>query len=503
MKPLSGLLLIVSLLANLSHAIEAKNHLVSVTRTTLQFSIPPSVKQVLGSGICINRDCSVVATAYHCQLLAGRGNLGVADGKTDKILSLARETDGNKGSISAQNKTLSYNLANDISFLYTKKAIPHKSATTYSYVAQVGQTVHVAGFYKRNFEMREAHILGVNLPLVLGRAVLNDNLVVDVPLDAGRSGSAVLDQQGNLLGMVTLSGVIHFKSGDVKASIALPVKTIANALVKLDPTIGSTVFTDIPAEADRLPELPSQVYEEMGLPEDDSPIVPDLSVIPVDIPTAVNMLQEQSAIASKRLMNFVARQCLVQGTKKPLCHELSLADGRQTFREITKNGKLGAPLDSLPPQKHGVWTLSDWADTLFRIADNQWVFQGVTGNHYLFTFRSSAQDGRCEFREYPIFGGDRPTWGGSVACFEQVVTDKDFNVLSVFTEMTPPDSCVTQVIQTAIEYGWVALDGLSEPVLLPVSERVTAKIAGHAKLWYAKVSWTDYRRFRSEHRIHL
>ena len=484
---------------------DTRDHLVGVQRSTVHFSFPPRVQEVQGSGICINQSCSVVATAYHVQVLAGGANLRVASDHTEKVLSLANESDTNKSDVPAGKRTLSYNIANDVSFVYTKKPVPHKSGVPYSYKFYVGQKVKVAGYYNHELETREARIIGSNVALVIGQAQLKENLVLDIYLNPGTNGSAVLDERGNLLGMIVLSGVLKFSSGDLRASVALPVRTIAKALVKLDPVLGSAIFNDIPEEEAKPVQTPSVLYQESDLPEDTSPVIPELSAVPSEVPNSVGKLRAKSEAASKLMVNFVTKQCLVQGTQKSLCHELSIVDGQQTFREIHKNGKLGKPTGTFPIQKHGVWTQSDWTDTLGEIADNPWVFQGSVDDHYLFTFKSVAEDDRCYWEEYsqgtPLFGGGHPGWKGSVVCFEQILTDKEFNVLSVFTEMRPPDGCLTQLVQTAIYYDWIKLEELKSPILLPVMERITAKVLGQKDLWYANASWTDYKKFRAEHRI--
>ena len=484
---------------------DTRDHLVGVQRSTVHFSLPPRVQQVQGSGICINQSCSIVATAYHVQMLAGRANLRVASDHTEKVLSLANESDANKSYVPAGKRTLSYNIANDVSFLYTKKPVPHKSGVPYSYKFYVGQKVKVAGYYNHEFETREARIIGSNVALVIGQSQPKENLVLDIYLNPGTSGSAVLDERGNLLGMIVLSGVLKLSGGDLTASVALPVRTIAKALVKLDPVSGSAIFNAIPEEEPTPIQTPWVLYQESDLPEDTSPVIPELSAVPSEVPNSVDKLRAKSEAASKLMVNFVTKQCLVQGTQKSLCHELSIVDGKQSFREIYKNGKLGKPTASFPIQKHGVWTQSDWTDTLGEIADNPWVFQGSVDDRYLFTFKSAAEDDRCYYEEYsqgtPLFGGGHQGWKGSVVCFEQILTDKDFNVLSVFTEMRPPDGCLTLLVQTAVYYDWIKLEELKSPVLLPVMERITAKVLGQKDLWYANASWTDYKKFRAEHKI--
>ena len=512
MTRLSKALSTVLVLSSVAFAGHVSDHLVGVQRSTLHLSLPPRVQQVRGNGICISQGCSVVATAYHIQLLAGTAKLGLAGGHTAKVLSAVSDNDPNKTDIplAGQSRILSYNIASDVAFLYAKKPLRHKSAVPYSYRYYVGQKVEVAGYNNNKFESRQARIIGSNVLLVMGQAKLEENLFLDISLNAGESGSAVLDQQGNLLGMVILVVPPRFGSKDLAMTVALPVRTIAKALVALDPVLGPAIFKDIPessslAESPRSGQQWSVLDEEADSSENTLPVIPELSPVRRDLPNPTAQLQAKAEAASKSMINFIAKQCLVQGTRKPICHELSMVDGQQTFREMKKNGKLGEPMSSFPILNRSVWTQTDWAETLGDIADNSWVFQGVVEDHYLFSFRSSAEDERCHYEEYPqgipLFSGLHPEWKGSVACMEQILTDKDFNVLSVFSEMIPPDSCLVESLQTAIYYDWGKLEDMQLPVLLPVTEIIAAKVKQQKHLLYATASWTDYKKFRAEHKV--
>jgi hypothetical protein len=335
---------------------------------------------------------------------------------------------------------------------------------------------------------------------------LEDNLVLDIALKPGQSGSAVLDERGNLLGMIMLTGAIKSKSGDIPASVALPVITIVKALVKLDPSVGPTVFNKMPEEEPKPTQASFVVYQDTDLPDDTSPIIPELSAVPSDVPDPVGRLRAKAEAASNLMVNFIAKQCLVQGTRKPLCHELSVVGDRQTYREIKKKDKLGKPTKAFPIQAQGIWPQSDWLDALSEIADNPWLFQGMVNGYYLFSFQSAAEDDRCYYEEYPprgvpLFGGGHPVWKGTVACFELILADKDFNVLSIFTEMRPPDECLTQFFQTALYYDWTELEGMKSPFPFPTRERIAAKVQGQKQLWYSNVTWTDYKKFRVEHNV--
>lgn len=344
---------------------------------------------------------------------------------------------------------------------------------------------------------------------------LNDNLVLDVGVKPGMSGSAVLDEQGNLLGMITLSGSIKYGSGEVTAAVALTASTIARALVKLDPTLAAEIFNDLPEQHIAMNSAASLSYEEDGSTEDATPVIPELVATPGERSDAVAKLHAQSLAATKIMVNLVAKQCLTQDGYKALCHELTIVGGDQTFRKISSDGKLGRVSSSFPHQKQGTWMQSQWSETLEEIADNAWVFEGsvdVNGTgtrngkgNYLFSYKSVAEDDRCYWEEYAkrnaLSGAAHPSWEGSVACVEWVLTDKDFNVIAAFAEMYPPEGCITRVVDTAVYYDLIGLDGMKAPVLLPVTARISAKISGEKRLLNASLTWGDYKAFRAEHKM--
>jgi len=487
-------------------AADVSDHLVEVHHSTVRL-FPPIVQSIHGNGICIDQNCSVVATAYHIQMLAGRTKLTVATGRTEKILSFANETDLNQSDVpmAKSERVLHFNIANDVSFIYTEKPVPHKSSVPYSYKYYFGQKVTVAGYNNHRFEVRDARIIGSNVRLVVGQTQLVHNLVLDIALDPGTSGSAVLDENGHLLGMIVLSGAITVGGNNLTASVALPIRTIAKALTKLDPARGFAIFNDVPEEEAKPEQTLASVHEESELPEDTSPLMPSLSALPSAMRDPVAKLRAKSDVASKLMANYIAKQCFVQGTQKPVCHELSVVDGQEIFREIDKNGKRGNDMNVDSIESHDAWKRTSWYEVIGEIADNPWTFKGSQDDHYLFTHNSTVADDRCYYEEYnhevPLFGGRHLDWKGAVACFELVITDKKFNVVSTFTEMYPPEDCVAQLYQSAIYYDWVKLAGLDAPALLPIKERTTTKYLGHKEFVYTSMSWTDYAKFRAEHRI--
>lgn len=502
----TGILLTILVLSNLSPGRSVRDYCVRVESSTLHW-FPPSIRSEVGTGICLDEHCSILLTPYHMQLAAGSAGLEVIGGQIGKVLSAATATDGNKGEVRLGNKTVSYNVANDFSFLYMKKKMQHKSGALPRYKPNVGERVYVAGYYGGSFQIRETRLIGVNVPLMIGESELKEDLVLDVELMPGSSGSAVLDEYNHLLGMVVVTGKLKLKAGNLsRVSVALPIQSIAARLIILDPGLGSALFTDIPHEEQKDVSPTATNYEELELPEDTSPAVPTLSPVYSDVPSAVHSLQEKAATAAKIMVDVIAKQCMVQGTAKPSCHEVTIINGDQTFREIQQKGKLGKQMSKLPTPRVGVWFLSDWADTLAMIAEGPWKFEGSIGEKYLFARRFEAEDDQCEYEEHsnaiPIFGGLYGNWKGVVPCTERVVTDKAFNVLADFLEVYPPPGrCKFRILQSAIYFSWVRVDGVSSPMLLPTSERINGKQERRDKLMYTTISWVKYRKFGSEHKI--
>jgi len=249
-----------------------------------------------GSGICINEACSLIVTPHH--VTGGRGYVRASGVHPYKITSVANKNDQNKSDmllytqdVVQRTKIVSYNVANDISFLYTKRQIKHKAGVTHSYNPQVGHKVTIAGYYNHKFITRDARIIGINEPITIGHGQLTEDLIVDIALSPGFSGSAVFDEEGSLLGMIVSSVLPRIHGATLRWSVALPLKTIAAGLIKLDPVQGRAVFGDIPEEATPA-QRPLSDYQELDLAEDDAPviqesIIPELAVVSIDDDHAV------------------------------------------------------------------------------------------------------------------------------------------------------------------------------------------------------------------------
>jgi hypothetical protein len=506
-RAISPLLTIV-VVSSFSPARSVQELCVRVESSTLHW-FPPSIRSEVGTGICIGEQCSVVLTPYHMRLAAGGGSLEVIGGQIAKVLSAATTTDGDKSEIRLGDTLVSYNVGNDFSFLLMKRKVRHKIRAVPNYRTNVGELVYVAGYYGRKFQIQETRLIGVNVPLMIGQNELKHNLVLDVELMPGSSGSAVLDKYNRLLGMIVVTGKLKLHAGSLSGvSVALPMQSIAARLVRLDPALGSALFADIPHEEPKGVSPAVVIYDELQLPHNASPAIPTLSPVPGNVHNAVNAFQQKAAIAAKTMINVLAEQCMVQGTATPKCHEVSIIDDDQTYREIQHNGKLGKQMSNFPTPRAGVWLSSEWANTLAIIAEGSWKFEGLIGEKYLFARTFEAEDDQCEYEEHssviPLFGGGYGDWKGLVPCTEKVVTDRAFNVLAEFMEVTPPRvTCKFRILQSAIYFSWVTVDGVPAPMLLPTSERINGKVEGRDRLMYTTVSWAKYRKFGSEHKIRL
>jgi hypothetical protein len=318
----------------------------------------------------------------------------------------------------------------------------------------------------------------------------------------------VFDERGRVIGMTILTGAVKTKSDDVTASVALPVRTIANALVRLDPHLGTSVFDDIAEQEQVAVQATFEVDGANDSPDNLSPVFPELTALASDVLDPVARLRAKAAASATLLVNLIAKQCVMQGNDKPKCHEVAIIQGQQVYREIRRKEKLGEPTTTFPKPEHGFWTEGEWLYTLSEIADSPWVFQGLLKDQYLFSFMASPEDDRCNYQEYlgvpfPLFRLKHLTWEGSVACFEQILADRDFNISSVFTDLRPPEECKAQFFHTALYFNWVQLEGTTSPILVPNSEIIVTKYRGERDLQYGNVTWTEYRKYRASHKIEM
>jgi len=484
------------LICDWSLASETKAHLVRVHRSTVRFPVGLQIDSERVNGICIDQSCSIVATICPEQRVVGRGNFGIVGSRTLKVLSLTNAPDTTK-----MPEGVPVGIAVQLSFIYTKSPILHKAGISFSYSPQVGQKVWIAGFNGDWLIKQQARIIGIDNALSMGREELRNTIMISDLSVPVVGGSAVLDVGGKLLGMVIYSGRVSDAYTSANVAIALPVALIGRTFARLDPVIAPNVFRDLP---------PLTVAQEEGLTSSrgrnvqDIPFVPipTLSALPSDIPDAVVRLQAKASAASKAMVNLIAKQCLTIGNTGTFCHELSVVDGEQRFREIKSGNRLGKPTETFPIQSHAVWITTDWAETLGAIAEQSWVFEGTNDKHYVFTYRAGVGDDRCSYREYSTLRsmlslfGEHPAWEGKVPCFVQILTDEDFNITAIFTERTPPSPCNAQIVQTAFYYEWTQLAGLASPLLLPARETVIAEMRGENKLLHSEAVWSDYKQFR-------
>jgi hypothetical protein len=444
----------------------------------------------------------------------------IAGGRVQKIVPYASESSINKTDVEVDGKHFSYDITKDIAFIYATKPLYGKAGIKYSFTCEVGQKVTIVSWKPFSNTATDAHIIGVNVPLRMGHAELNDNLILDVSVKPGASGSAVIDSEGRLVGIITMYGRIETKLGPLSVSIALPASTVAKALSVIDPRLASAVFGD---KRDDQPPRKAITWIDMETSDFESVIstahqssqnealLPDISGLPAprnDIVEAVQRLRAKAEAGAKSMVNLVATECLITSRQKQRCYEVSITEGEQQYREVGRDGKLGVPVRNPFAKKRpngSLWAESSWADYLASVTDSTWRFQGLLRDKYIFTGEGRPEDERCSFSEFPVsipvFQHHYPEWTGPVDCNEVLVTNSHFDVLKIYTEFYPPAHCRIEVLDLVISYQWVKLADIEEPVLLPFEERMTARLRNTKETMTATTSWFDYRRFRTEHRI--
>jgi hypothetical protein len=73
----------------------------------------------------------------------------------------------------------------------------------------------------------------VDVLLTIGTPRLRDNPIPDIGLKPGQRRSALLDERGQVIGVMVVTGTVRAESSTMAANVILVGRTIANALLKI------------------------------------------------------------------------------------------------------------------------------------------------------------------------------------------------------------------------------------------------------------------------------
>src|SRR5262249_31356312 len=147
-------------------------------------------------------------------------------------------------------------------------------------------------------------------------------------------------------------------------------------------------------------------------------------------------------------------------------YQIAMYSDGQRFSDNAK--EVGAA--ELPSPSAGILPGSEWSDILSLVTRVRLEYMGASSHsgepRHIFSFRDSASDQTCRFRQRTTMLFGHKDAEDYVACEGIVASDNHLNVLGITLHLSPHAGAVSEW-RGLIRYGLIKLNESGEPYLLP------------------------------------
>jgi hypothetical protein len=458
-----------------------------------------------GTGFCLDFPCRFIVTNYH---VAATTRVRKIKGEEifHRYLATGPHDQEATVHILATGDVLPYATKRDLAIFELRHPLPHHHGLTFSLdELDVGQEVDIYGYPKgiinpaRKLTRFPATFKG---PTTSGLLAFDYQLSADKPIRiGGASGGIVVDRKTEkILGI--LNGTTE------TMALAVPVQTLFEFVSKVQPFLAQRIFA-----ANVVSPVSVDLYPKFAPPSDrNSKFVPThsdgLQHRPEE-PSEVKVLREKAQFLSENMLNFIATQSFEWGSenKEPDAlaeYEVRVIDGAQRFREYPDGHK---DLEKVPePRSASGWIVPahEWSmlpkmvGTEVRLKVNQAADVVVDDRRIkVYQYYASVEDDLCRFAPTTDFGIFKIGRTLSVACYGEVWTDGDANIIRMSEHLDLSDNLKAyqgwEEYQIVLTYGWI--NGAGGPSsLVPLTIFAEARYK-KKHIYWCRGQFTNYREF--------
>jgi Trypsin-like peptidase domain len=461
-----------------------------------------------GTGFCLDARCRFIVTNYHVAMTTRAGKI-----KREKIIQRYFATGPDDKGATANDllngSLLPYAKNRDLAIFELRRSLPQHHGLTYNLdELGVGQEVDIYGYpYETINPIRKLTRFPATFkgPTESGLLAFDYQLSSDKPIRIrGASGGIVVDRKTE-----EIVGILS-ESNETTA-IAVPVQTLVDFVSKVQPLVAQRIFptTISPFSAD--------IYPKFAPHPDHYP-----KFVPVRIdglqhrpeePAEVKLLRSRAQLLADSMRNFIAVQGFEWGSgdKESSAHteyEVRVIDGVQRFRKFREGREVLE--DVSYPHLNG-WVIPgyEWS-TLPKMVGTEWrlkVHQApdVVVNQRrikVFQYYASVEDNLCPFEPIEDYGFFTISKVVAVACYGEVLTDEDTNILRMSEHFDLSDKSKSyrgwEDLQVVLTYGWIT--PANEPKRLAPQTIFTEGRNGKHVYW-CRGRFTDYQVFDSRVKI--
>lgn len=456
--------------------------------TQLKPGFPIEAK--FGTGFCLDPDCRFIATNYHVAVIAQPRKIRGLK-VIQRYLATGPDDEGVTMNEGPSVSPMKYNLGRDLAIFELAHPMPHHHGLAFSLDdLQVGQEIDIYAYPKesinpiRHLARFHARFQGETKT---GLLAFEYSLSSDKTIRPGASGGIVVDARTQQI-VGILNGIAKSKE-DV--ALAVPVQSLFEFVNQVQPYLAQNLFPSkkriSPVSEDLYPKfVPSPSGELQHRPEESAD---------------VQLLRSKAQLLANKMRDFIAVQTFAWGSgdKEPAAvaaYEVRIVDGYQRFREFPDGNKEFRDVP-FPPLNTMIVPGGEWSElpemvgTRLRLKIHQ-APDAVVNERRLkvFQYRADIEDEVCTFRsvlDYVFFKASKTI---SVACYGEVWTDEDTNILRMSEHYELPGKW--KDYQAVVTYGWLQrADQTSQLIPLAISTQAEYK----NKIYWCRGQFTGYRMF--------
>ena len=450
-----------------------------------------------GTGFCLDKQCRFIGTNYHVAVMARPSKI-----KGEKVIQQYDATGpADEGATLNDGPSVSpmkYNLSRDLAILELRHPLARYHGVAFSLQElQPGQDVDIYAYPKetinpiRNLLQFHGKFKGQT---TTGLLAFDYGWSAGRAIRPGASGGIVVDGKSHQI-VGILNGVA--RNGEAIA-LAVPIHNLLDFVSKVQPFLAQTLFPSAttgisPFAGDLYPKLlPSSPDELRHRPKES---------------VEVKVLRQRAQLLADSMRNFIAVQTFSWGSGNdvPLAvsaYEVRVLDGFQRFRRYPGGTK---ELEDVPfpPIDDVMVPGGEWSELPEMVGTElglkiHYVADVVINHHAakVFQYRAEAEDGVCRWKSVFDFGLFALNKIATVACYGEVWTDEDTNILRMSERYELPGKW--RNYQAVVTYGWLQ-ETNDPPRLIPLT--ISAQAEYKNKVHWCRGLFTNYQVFSSRAKI--
>src|SRR6266705_728252 len=447
-----------------------------------------------GTGFCLDAACLFIATNYHVAMTT-RADRSKREKIIQRYFATGPHDEGATANYLPNVGVLPYAKERDLAIFELRRSLPHHHGLTFSLdELQLGQEVDIYGYPNgiiNPIRKLTRFPATFKAPTTSGLLAFDYQLSGDKPIRVrGASGGIVVDRK--------TEKIVGILSETTEATaLAVPIQTLGDFVSKVQPFLAQRIFPttkDVsPVSADLYPKFAPDLADGLQhRPEE---------------PYEVSVLRKKAQLLADSMRNFIAVQSFAWGSgdKEPAAqaeYEVRVIDGVQRFRMYPEGKK---DLEEVPYPRLNGWVLpaDEWSTlptmvgTELRLKVHQAADVVVNEQRMkVFQYYASVEDNLCPFTSVEDFGFLTTSKSVAVACYGEVWTDEDTNIIRMSEHLELSDKLKAyrgwEDVHVVLTYGWFRRE--NEPLLrVPLTIFTEARNKKH--ICWCRGHFTNYRIF--------